>query len=364
MKRSDRSRHVWKAGGALAAGVTGRELVARWREADLTGQVALVTGGSRGLGLAIARELAANGCRLALCARTESELNAAAAELRAAGTEVFTTVCDVADEASVNAMVEAVLAHYGQIDLLVTNAGIVEIGPVADLELADFQEAMDVMFWGTLYPILAVVPGMRARGAGRIATITSIGGRLAVPHMLPYTAAKFAAVGLSEGLAAELAQDGIQVTTVSPGLMRTGGHLQAQFRGSGEQQRKDYVWFALGGTSPLVPDATRSARIIVRAVKRGAAECTYTLPFWLASRFHGLAPATTVRLMRLANAVLPSTPEGEPEATRPGKQIDPEIGLPGFRLATILGRRAACAYNPQVTDADPLANNADGGPNG
>jgi NAD(P)-dependent dehydrogenase (short-subunit alcohol dehydrogenase family) len=206
MTGTKRRRQLWKAGAALAGGVTGRELVARWREADLTGQVALVTGGSRGLGLAIARELAANGCRLALCARTETKLNTAAAELREARTEVFTVVCDVADEASVNRMTAAVLAHYGQIDVLFTNAGIVEIGPLADLELSDFQEAMDVMFWGTLYPILAVVPGMRARGAGRIATITSIGGRLAVPHLLPYTAAKFAAVGLSEGLAAELAR--------------------------------------------------------------------------------------------------------------------------------------------------------------
>jgi hypothetical protein len=132
--------------------------------------------------------------------------------------------------------------------------------------------------------------------------------------------------------------------------MRTGGHLQAEFRGSQEQQRRDYVWFALGGTSPLVPDATRSAQIIVRAVKRGDPECTFTLPFWLASRFHGLAPATTVRLMRLANVVLPSTQEGESEPTRPGKQIDPEINLPGFRLATTLGRRAAHAYNPPAND--------------
>jgi hypothetical protein len=144
--------------------------------------------------------------------------------------------------------------------------------------------------------------------------------------------------------------------------MRTGGHLQAQFRGSQAQQRKDYVWFALGGTSPLVPDATRSARIIVRAVKRGDPECTYTLPFWLANRFHGLAPATTVRLMRVANAMLPSTHEDEREPTRPGKQIDPEIKIPGFRLATVLGRRAAHAYNPQASGAAPLAD--DTNPNG
>lgn len=355
MKDADRRRTLWKVGTAVAAGLAGQELLARYREADLTGQVALITGGSRGLGLAIARELADAGCRLALCARDETELAAAAAELQRRGAaDVLTVVCDVSSETDVQAMVDQVLVHYSQIDLLFTVAGIIGVGPLETLALEDFQVAMDVMFWGTLYPILAVIPGMQAQGHGRIATITSIGGRLSVPHLLPYSAAKFAAVGLSEGLAAELAKDGIFVTTVSPGLMRTGGHLQAKFSGNERQQRNDYLWFSIGGTSPLFPDATRSARIIVRAVKRGAPECTFTVPFSLASRFHGLAPATTVRLMRLVNALLPSDTTEPSLPARPGKAIDPEIDVPGFGFATTLGTKAADLYNQHVGDDQPV----------
>ena len=353
MKKALRRPELWKIGTAVVAGLAGKELLARAREADLTGQVALVTGGSRGLGIAIARELAAAGCRLAICARNTEELEFAASELRANGTEVVAITCDVVNEDEVNAMVEEVLAHYGQIDLLFTVAGIIEIGPVETHTIAHYRQAMDVMFWGTLYPIMAVLPGMRARRSGRIATITSIGGRLSVPHLLPYSAAKFAATGLSEGLAAELANDGIKVTTVIPGLMRTGGHLQAQFAGSDRQQHQDYVWFALGGTSPLVPDAARSARIIVRAVRRGDPVCTFSLPFSLASRFHGLAPATTVRLMRLADALLPSHTADQPEPTSPGKALDPSIDLPGFRFATTLGRKAAHSFNQHAGDDPP-----------
>ena len=295
---------------AVGALVAVREVVLRAREADLDGQVALITGGSRGLGLAIARELAADGCRLAICAREFDELDRAAKELEAAGAEVLAITCDVADAAAVDAMVAQVLAHYGQIDLLFTVAGVIEVSRFVDLDVEDFRHTMDVMFWGTLHPIMAVLPGMRKRRYGRIATITSIGGKISVPHLLAYSSAKFATVGLSEGLSAELARDGIHVTTIVPGLMRTGSHLNAQFKGDEDQRKADYAWFSTGASMLLSPRADRAARIIVKSVKRGEAERTFPAVYSLASSLHGLAPAAAVRLMRVVNAGLPHG-EGE-----------------------------------------------------
>lgn len=330
----------------IGVGLALRELIARAREEDLSGQVALITGGSRGLGLAVARELAGEGCRLTICARDVDELERAASELERAGAEVLAITCDVANEQDVQTMVDQVMARYGRIDLLITNAGVIEVGRFVRQDVADFKQAMDIMFWGTLHPILAVLPGMRARKHGRIATITSIGGKISVPHLLPYSAAKFAAVGLSEGLSAELADDGITVTTIVPGLMRTGSHLHAQFKGDEARQRDEYEWFAIGATNPFVPRADRAARIIVRALKRGEAERTFTLPFDLASRFHGAAPATTIRLMRLMDALLPKGDVAEADNVKvPGMEVERRIDSPAWKRVTALGREAAEAFN-------------------
>ena len=331
------------------------EGIARAREEDLTGKVALITGGSRGLGLAIARELAAEGCRIAICARDVDELDRAARELETSHPEVLALTCDVGDQAAVDEMVERVLARFGQIDILVTVAGIIEVADARILGADDFRRAMDTMFWGTLYPILAVLPGMRERRAGHIATITSIGGKIAVPHLLAYTSAKFAAVGLSEGLSAELARDGIAVSTVVPGLMRTGSHLNATFRGDRDRQEGEYAWFSFGATSPLVPRADRAARIIVRGIRRREPEIAYTLPFVLADRLHGLAPALTVRAMRLANRVMPDSGDIPARAllTSRGAVIEARMTGTLHEVTTRLGDKAAEAFNERPGPAVP-----------
>ena len=230
---------------------------------ELHGQLALVAGGSRGLGLLIARELARRGATLAVCARDAAELDRAAADLRRGGGPVHTYVCDVTDAAAVNAMVAEIESRVGAVDVLVTVAGIIEVGPLTAMTREDFERSMDTMFWGPVNVTDAVLPSMRHRRRGRIATITSIGGKIAVPHLLPYSAAKFAAVGYFEGLRAELAGTGVSVTTVVPGLMRTGSHVNATFTG---QQEREYAWFSLGASLPLVSiDAERAASRIVRA---------------------------------------------------------------------------------------------------
>jgi NAD(P)-dependent dehydrogenase (short-subunit alcohol dehydrogenase family) len=319
-------------------------------EADIRGQVALVTGGSRGLGLALGRELATQGCRLAICARDAAELETARADLGGRGAEVLAVPCDVADRAQVEAMVDSVERHYGRIDILVNNAGIIAVAPVENLTHDDFERVMDIDFWGTLNPTLAVLPGMRARGAGRIVNITSIGGKVAMPHLLPYDAAKFAAVGFSTGLRAELADTGIAVTTVVPGLMRTGSHLHAEFGGNREAE---YRWFALGASSPwpVAAGADRAARMVVRAMRRGEAECTFPFTATLAARLGGLLPGVTADALALVDRVLPAA---APTAASmlPGAIVVEAIDSPLLARATILGRRAAQAYNQSLAVSD------------
>lgn len=323
-------------GGALAA----REMIGRAREAELNGQVALITGGSRGLGLALARELADEGCRLAICARDEAELKRAAEDLRQRGAEVLTVRCDVSDKDDVNRMVASVEEEYGQIDLLVCNAGVMQVGQFQNMELADFEQAMDIMYWGVLYPILAVLPGMRARGEGRIANVTSIGGKVSVPRMLPYNSAKFAAVGLSEGLRAELADEGIAVTTIAPGLTRTGSYLQAEFSGDEEGRAAHYGFFAPLASLPLMTgDAERGAEAYVRAIKRGMAEYTYPPQFGLVTRIHGVAPATTMWALSLADRLLPKSGEGT--ETERGASLEGSMNSRAWHAATAPGRKGA-----------------------
>ena len=333
---------VAAAGIAFGMGLAARVAPPRQTEADFHGAVALVTGGSRGLGLALSRELAQQGCRLAICARNEAELEAARIDLEQFGGEVLAIPCDVSDQDQVASLVETVTQHYGRIDILINNAGIMVVAPVETLTHADFERVMAVNFWGALNPTLAVLPAMRAQGSGRIVNITSIGGKIAVPHLLPYSCAKFAAVGLSEGLRAEVAGAGISVTTVVPGLMRTGSHLNAEFGG---EQQAEYRWFALGASAPypIAIGADRAARLIVSAARRGQAECTYPISALVAARLSGLLPSVTTNALALVDRLLPQPPP-RPAGTSPGAAIEADLDAPLLRAATVLGRAAAAEY--------------------
>jgi short-subunit dehydrogenase len=325
---------VASAAAGLGLALAGAALWKRMRVADLSGQVVLITGGSRGLGLAMAHEFGELGCKLAICARDVEELTWARDELEHAGYECLPIVCDIGDEAQVEQMAREVTSHYGRIDILVNNAGVMMVGPLKDQTLADFQEAMDVMFWGTVYPTLAVLPQMFRRKQGRIVNITSIGARIAVPHMLPYTCAKFAAAGFSEGLHAEVKKDGIVVTTVAPGLMRTGSYKNAMFKG---KNQLEYNWFALSSTLPLLSiDAERAAKKIVNAVRRGATDLTITPQAKMAAMFHGAFPGVTADMMALVNRGLPA--EGGRKEPVFGHQSETALTR---SFVTKLGRDAA-----------------------
>ena len=277
---------------------------------ELKGKVALVTGGSRGLGFAIARELALSGARLALTARDAEELDRARARLVASGcaapADVWLYACDVSEEPQVRDLVTAATGHFGRIDVLVNNAGIILVGPLENQTLDSFHQAMNINFFGALHTTLAVLPQMLARGNGAIVNIGSIGGKVAFPHLLPYVASKFAVTGWSQGLRAELTGKGIRVTTVSPGIMRTGSHVQARFTGNAEQE---YRWFAAAASLPgTAANATVAARKIVTALAMGSAEVSIGLQAMLAARFSNVAPELTAALLSLANACLPEPP--------------------------------------------------------
>ena len=276
-------------------------------DTNLAGQVALVTGSTRGLGLELARQLAhEEGCKVVICGRDAQELERVWQKFSKNGSEVLTIRCDVANRAEVEKMIEEATAHFGRIDLVINNAGVIQVGPVQQMTVEDFEAAMAIDFWGTLYTTMAVLPQMRQRKSGRIVNITSIGGRVSVPHLLPYSAAKFAATGFSEGLRTELVREGISVTTILPGLMRTGSYLNAYFKG---QAQDEFNWFSLGASLPLVTIQTeRAARQIIEATKLRKPERILSPQAILLAKLNGLLPNTMAHVISLINRVfLPGT---------------------------------------------------------
>lgn len=302
--------------GCGALGVLARALQAR-NFYSLQGKTVLITGGSRGLGFLLAREFARHGARVAICARDEDTLARAHDELAAQGVLTFAIPCDVTEQRQVDTLIRAVVTRFRGIDVLVNNAGTMAVGPMDAMSLSDYEDAMRLHFWAPLYTTLAVLPEMRRRGAGRIVNIASIGGKVSVPHLLPYSASKFALVGLSEGLRAELAQDGVVVTTVCPGLMRTGSPLNATFKG---RRREEYAWFSIGDALPVLSmNAERAARQIVAACERGDAELILTWPAKLAAMLHDLFPGITIDALALINRFLPE-PGGPGKESAKGRE--------------------------------------------
>ena len=283
------------------------------------GSVVLVTGGSRGLGYAIASRFAQRPVRLVLAARDRLELATAQDVLISEHPHLhphdfYLVDADLSNPNECHRLVDEVIRHFGRIDVLVNNAGIIEVGPVECQTLDAFYRAMHIHFYAPLHILWAALPHLRQQEAipgwsrrAAIVNIGSIGGKIAVPHMLPYTASKFALVGLSEGLNSELHRHNILVTTVCPGLMRTGGEEHANFTGDVEAEQR---WFNLGANAPLLSaSAEYAADRIYSAITHGCAEITITPQAWLAARFAGLCPATTQCLTSLINDhFLPAAP--------------------------------------------------------
>jgi NAD(P)-dependent dehydrogenase (short-subunit alcohol dehydrogenase family) len=333
----------FRLGAAVGVGMAlaVRSLVRSRSRWDLTDRTVLVTGGSRGLGLLVAEELLRSGARVAICARDADTLDRARAQLaRVPAGRVLAVPCDVTVRQDVESMIQQVAERLGPIDALVNNAGTIIVGPADVMELEDFEAVMSVNFWGPLHAILAVLPGMRRRGVGRIVNVASVGGKISVPHLLPYCASKFALVGLSEGLRAELAADGIQVSTICPGLMRTGSPRHALFKG---RHRAEYAWFSISDSLPVVSmTAERAAGQIVDALRFGMSERILSPPAKLAVALHGLFPGLTADLLALVNRALPGS-EGEPVRRRVKGEASTSDVSPSW--ITTLNERAARRAN-------------------
>lgn len=315
---------------------------------SLRGQVVLITGASRGLGLCLARKFAAAGCRLVICARDDAELQRVREELESRGADVLAIRCDVADRDQVDEMVGRAIHRFDGIDVVVNNAGIIQVGPLEAMSLEDFGRAMAVNYWGPLYVIWAVLPHMRLHRRGQIVNITSIGGKVPVPHLLPYDAAKAALVNLSEGLTAELAKHGISVTTIVPGLMRTGSPLHALFKGDVE---REFGWFSVGDSLALTSmSADRAADRILTATRRREGEVVLSWQAKLLRLLHDLFPNLILRANTFANGLLPHDNRGERHHLTRGRDV-----VPSAATSALTGSmKAAARQLNQLGERDEL----------
>jgi NAD(P)-dependent dehydrogenase (short-subunit alcohol dehydrogenase family) len=282
-------------------------------------KVVLITGGSRGLGLVLARHICAQGGSVALIARDPEELARARADLASGGGAVMAVQCDLLDAAQIGAAVHQVIDRFGKIDILINNAGIIEVGPLEHMTREDFERAMQLHFWAPYELISQIVPEMRTWGGGRIVNISSIGGKVAVPHLAPYSASKFALTGFSDATRTELARDNIYVTTVAPGMMRTGSHVNAKFKGKHDIE---FAWFAASAGAPLISmNADRAARKILAACRRGQPSLTLTFAARGAILGNALFPNLTGYAMRLVNRFLPKPSGAEGNQLRGGTEV-------------------------------------------
>jgi NAD(P)-dependent dehydrogenase (short-subunit alcohol dehydrogenase family) len=338
-------RVVAAAGGVAAMAW----LLSKRRNYDFAGKVVLITGGSRGLGLVLARQFISERAKVAICARDDEELADAQVDLESRAArdgftaEVLTVKCDVAEREQVENLMRRIHDRFGPVDVLINNAGVIQVGPVEVMTREDFENALKVHFWGPLNTILSVLPNMRSRKEGRIVNISSIGGKISVPHLVPYSASKFALVGLSEGLQAELLKDGICVTTVCPGMMRTGSPRNADFKG---KHRAEYAWFSILDSLPLTSiSAERAARQIVEACRRGQAELIISIQAKAAVLFHGVFPGLTAELLGIMDRLLPG-PGGIGSQTAKGKESGSAVS-PSW--ITTLTEHAAARNNEVAT---------------
>lgn len=327
--------------GALGLGAAAGLMAARryMRSYDFAGKTVLITGGSRGLGLVLARAFADEGAKVVICARDREELQRAKADIESRGGEVYDYGCDMRNKSEVETMVEFIRSRIGPVDVLINNAGVIQVGPLELQTQQDFEDAMAIHFWAPFYAMQAVLPEMRRKREGRIVNIASIGAKVPVPHLAPYCASKFALAGLSASMRNELTKDNIYVTTVNPGLMRTGSHINAYFKG---QNEAEFALFSLSAALPLTSiKAERAAAQIVDAARRGDAELIISVQAKLAAKAFALAPELVSDVMSLINGLLPG-PGGIGTDMATGLNSTSEVAP---SLLTILNDKASYRNN-------------------
>jgi NAD(P)-dependent dehydrogenase (short-subunit alcohol dehydrogenase family) len=258
-------------------------------------------------------------------ARDAAELERAETSLRTSGVllqpdQVQTVTGDVTRQADIDRAIQSAADRFGHLDVVVNVAGVIQSGPLDNISEGDFRQSMEVNAFAPLNVTRSALPYLRARG-GRVLLIASVAGKVAIPHLSGYSMSKFAAVGLGQALRAELAQDGVSVTTVCPGLMRTGSPRNATMKG---QHRREYALFATADNLPLISlDARKAATRIVQALVRGEAEVMIGGPATILRAIQALAPQLTADLMALSNRLLPG-PSSSDQAVL-GKDVESAI---------------------------------------
>ena len=306
---------------------------------NLRGKTVLITGGTTGLGFELLRQLLDEGCRVATCARNSADLQT----LKENFPDVFTMRCDVGKKEEVETFVTETIKHFDHIDIVINNAGIIMVAPMEGFIQADYEHAMDVMYWGMVHTTFAVLEHMKSRKQGQIVNITSVGGKVSIPHLLPYSAAKFAAVGFSEGTTSELRQHNIFVTTVIPGLMRTGSYVNALFQ---EDNKLMYKLFSAISTAPgITISAKKAAEGTIDAIKRKNALVVLGLPAKVLIELHHFFPQVTTQIMKMTSAMLPG--ENLPEELVKGQEIQEKFPDAEVPVLKNLGQKAHEDYQEQ-----------------
>lgn len=250
---------------------------------DLQNKVVVITGAGSGIGLATAGAFAAAGARLHLVDIDAERLEVAAEQLSCSAPSVVTHLVDCADGAAVEQLAESVYERDGRVDVLHNNAGVCVGGPVEQVALSDWQWIVGVNLWGVIHGVHAFVPRMiRQGGGGHLVNTASMAGLVGLPMVVPYSTTKFAIVGLSEALDAELCAHGIRVTVVCPGAVRTELMRDGRLRLPGKWADRIQRAFVRHSASP-----ERLADQIVAAVRRERSmviSAGHMLPLWLLKR--------------------------------------------------------------------------------
>jgi short-subunit dehydrogenase len=288
-----------------------RLLIEKSNPQSFRDQSIVITGGSRGLGLALARELVNENANVTLIARDEDELKSAKKSLDTFNRGlVHTVVCDVTDSAQLSKAIHEAADHFDGIDMLINNAGSIVVGPWESMTQQDFEAQMNIHLYAVMNSVRLCLPFLRHKESGkRIVNICSMGGRVAIPHMLAYDTSKFALSGFSQGLATELYDDGISVTTIYPALMRTGSPIQAVFKGDHE---KEFAWFQTADVLPFVSSSVETAaKKIIQAARERRFELMPFVPAKVRLSLAMLFPELVAWTLVMLNRFMPKGQSGE-----------------------------------------------------
>jgi len=311
----------------LGAGAAGLFLWSLRKTFDFKNKAVYITGGSRGLGLSIAWNLLEKGAKVTLVARDLEELERGKEILLKdfPQGEIYLSVCDITESKNLHFSIDEAIQNMGGLDLLVNNAGAILVGPIETMKMEDFEAQIKLHLYAAIDATQYVSKHFDTRGGGRILNICSMGGKIAVPHMLPYDVSKFALAGFSQGAASELALRNIIVTTAYPAVMRTGSPIQAVFKGD---HQKEFAWFEAFDNMPVLSmSADTAAKKVLKAVADARTEIILSFPARLRMMVGAMLPEATNALMGLAAKLLPTGRSTERKTGADSRDIFEENAL-------------------------------------